>query len=294
MPPKTKRQTVALTMIVRDNEGIIGRVIGSALEHVDRLVVVDTGSTDDTPLLIREALEIIPGELHQREWVNAGHNRTELLALAHGSADYLLLLDADHELKVEGELPHLTADAYMIHESENGLAWRMPRLIRGNREWRYGGIAHEYLEDTEARENLDAWWVIHHGDGRSGEMKLAVALAELEQAFTAEPDNPRTVFYLAQTHRQLGNIDRAIFFYRLRCEMGGWDEEVYYARYQLGCLLAAYVSFGQGADELLRAWKERPGRIEALRALAYSANDVADKARPSDDVLFVHRDLYKA
>jgi len=292
MPPKTKRQTIALCMIVRNNEAILGRAIGSALEHVDHLTIVDTGSEDGTIDLIREALELIPGELHEREWVNAGHNRTELLALARGTGDYLLLLDADHELKVENELPHLTADAYMIHESQQSLTWRMPRLIRGDREWVYGGVAHEYLEDSNFRENLDAWWVIHHGDGRSNDAKLSAALVELEGSFAADPFNPRTVFYLAQTHRQLGNVDKAIFYYRLRCEMGGWDEELYYARYQLGCLLTEHVSIFDGAEVLLRASRERPSRIEGLRALANALNAVADQAKTPDDVLFVHRDLY--
>lgn len=295
MPPKAKRQTVALCMIVRDNEAILGRAIGSALEHVDHLVVVDTGSTDDTTDLVREALELVPGELHQSEWVNSGHNRTELLALARGTGDYLLLMDADHELKVESELPHLTENAYMLHESQNSLTWRMPRLIRGGRAWRYQGVAHEYLEDTDGRENLDQWWLIHHGDGRTGEQKLSVALAELEQSFAADPSDARTVFYLAQTHRQLGNVDEAIFFYRLRCQMGGFDEERYYARYQLGSLLCTHVGIlDGGADELLKATRERPGRVEAARALANALNDWADRQPPSDDVLFVHRDQYRS
>lgn len=280
-------------MIVRDNEPILGRAIGSALEHIDRLIIVDTGSTDGTVDLARDALKLVSGELHERPWVNAGHNRTELLALARGQSDYLLLLDADHELKIESELPHLIAAAYMLHESQNGLAWRMPRLIRNDREWRYGGVAHEYLENTGTRANLDAWRVIHHGDGRTSEEKLSAALAELAGSFAADPSDSRTVFYLAQTHRQLGNVDKAIFYYRLRCEMGGWDEEVYYARYQLGCLLAENVSFAEGAAEMLRAWQERPGRVEPLRALANAASAVADKTPLPDDVLFVHRDQYR-
>lgn len=295
MPPKTKRQTVALAMIVRDNEEIVGRCIGSAIDHIDHLVVVDTGSTDGTQDLVRQALEIVPGELHRREWVNAGHNRTQLLALARGSADYLLLLDADHQLQAHEALPHLTADAYMLEETQNDLAWRMPRLIRGNREWVYEGVAHEYLAGTDGRENLDCWTVVHHGDGRTGDQKLSVALAELEQSFAADPSDARTVFYLAQTHRQLGNVDNAIFFYRLRCQMGGFDEELYYARYQLGCLLCTHVSiFDGGAEELLRATKERPGRVEAARALANALNDWADRQPAPDDVLFVHRDQYRS
>lgn len=289
---KPKPQTVGLAMIVRNNEEIVGRALGSAIEHIDYLTVVDTGSTDGTMELVNEALALVPGELHQREWKFSGHNRTELLALARGTADYLLLLDADHQLLVEDDLPHLTSPVYMLRERYGSLDQRMPRLIRGDREWCYIGAAHEYLADANEREPLDEWFVVHHGDGRSSNEKLTVALGELEQAFASDPTDARTVFYLAQTHRELGDVDKAIFYFRLRCGMGGFDEERYYARYQLGCLLATHVSFEQGADELLLAWKERPARIESLRALANSANAVADQAEAPDDLLFVHRDLY--
>jgi hypothetical protein len=74
--------------------------------------------------------------------------------------------------------------------------------------------------------------------------------------------------------------------------MGGWDEEVYYSRYMLGCLLSDNISFAQGASELLEAWYRRPSRAESLRALARAANNVADKLDVPDDVLFVTPSSY--
>lgn len=286
-------QTVGLAMIVRDNAAVLARCLASCRSHIDHWTIVDTGSTDETVWVAETLLAGKPGSLHHRPWVNSGHNRTELLALARGTADYLLLLDADHELRTTGPLPPLTRAVYMLRESQNGLEWSMPRLVDGQREWRYEGVAHEYLADTDDREPFDAWSVLHHGDGRTTAEKLAAARRELEETFAANPADPRTVFYLAQTHRDLGNTAEAIALYRLRAQMAGWDEETFLAQYELGCLLTEHVSFHKGAPELLRAYGMRPGRVEPLRALATAATAIADRTPSTDDLLFVHRDQYR-
>lgn len=44
----------------------------------------------------------------------------------------------------------------------------------------------------------------------------------------------RYLFYLAQSWRDAGEPDKAIAAYIRRAAMGGWEEEVFYARYQVG------------------------------------------------------------
>ena len=46
-----KRKTVSLCMIARDEEACIGKAIKSALALVDEIVVVDTGSRDNTRII---------------------------------------------------------------------------------------------------------------------------------------------------------------------------------------------------------------------------------------------------
>ena len=74
---------------------MIQRCLRSARGLIQTWVICDTGSSDRTRELIVDALDGIPGELHQCDWVNFGHNRTELMERAYGKADYLLLIDAD-------------------------------------------------------------------------------------------------------------------------------------------------------------------------------------------------------
>ncbi len=122
--------SLCLCMIVRDEAAVIERLLGSLRGLIDTWVICDTGSVDGTPALIAQALSGIPGELHERPWQDFGHNRTELMRLARGTADYLLLLDADMTIEQSAALPKLDADAYLLREA-GSLDFRGPRQVRG-------------------------------------------------------------------------------------------------------------------------------------------------------------------
>jgi Glycosyl transferase family 2 len=293
-------------MIVRDEAAIIERSLASVGDLVDRWVICDTGSTDGTQELVRAALAGLPGELHERPWRDFGWNRTELLRLATGAADYLLLLDADHTVRVEGPLPRLVADAYLVRH-DGALEYWVARLIRSSPGWRFQGRTHEYL--TRARphteDRLPALVVEDHADGSSRRAKLERDRPLLEAELEADPANERALFYLAQTARELGDEARAIELYGRRVDLGGWPEEVFYAAYQRGRLLARRDPEA-GFAALADAAALRPTRAEPLyelaalmreRGAARSARDYALQGLalgyPADDVLFVHRPVYE-
>ena len=298
-------QTIGLCMIVRDEADVIERCIESALPLIDTWTICDTGSTDGTPELVERVLAGVPGTLHRRRWRDFGHNRTELMELARGSADYLLLLDADMTLKSRGRLPELTADAYALrHLGE--LDYAVPRLVRGDRRWRFEGATHEFLAaaDDVTEAPLTELVVEHHADGGAREDKLDRDTALLEAELERDPGNGRATFYLAQTRRDAGDIERAIELYRRRVELGGWDEEVFYAAFQAGVLVARSDPLA-GMRLLIDAAQRRPGRAEPLYELARmsrirgwyeSAYGFAKRGLElpyPGDVLFVHRDVYE-
>ncbi|MFZ0042772.1 MAG: hypothetical protein WAK93_15790, partial [Solirubrobacteraceae bacterium] len=67
---------ICLCMIVKDEAQVIERCLASVKEHLAYWVICDTGSSDATPELIRRALDGVPGEVHERPWVDFGHNRS--------------------------------------------------------------------------------------------------------------------------------------------------------------------------------------------------------------------------
>lgn len=282
-------QTIGLALLVRDEAETVERAIAQCAGIVDRMTVLDTGSTDGTQDIARA----LGADVHEREWDGFGPSRTELLALARPHADYTLMLDADHTLHIDGDQPELTADAYMLPIRGAADSWRLPLLTRNAHPFEYRGAAHSYLASDIPYSEAHTDWLAVDGGGGVTRAKLERDLNLLLAAFASDPNDTRTVHYLAQTYRDLDMPTQAIRFYRLRADMDGFDEERYWARYQLGCLLGENVSFGDGADELLNAWRERPTRVEALRALANLANSVADKYPVPDDVLFVRHNDYR-
>ncbi len=291
-------------MIVRNEAAILGRCFESVRELIDSWVICDTGSTDATREVVRSGLAGIPGRLLEADWVDFGHNRSELMAAARGAADYLLLLDADMTLTRTGRLPRLEADAYLLR-TNGALDYGVIRLVRGDREWWYEGSTHEHIATNGrfTQAELEELGIEHHADGGSREDKLLRDVGLLKRDLARNPQNPRPVFYLAQTFRELGNRELAVEYYRRRVELGGWDEEVFYANLQEGIIRAEEDS-ELALATLLEAWERRPSRAEPLYELARLHRRRGDFAvarlfasegirlPQPDDVLFIHRWVY--
>jgi len=165
---------IGLVLIVKNEAAFIERCLSSAKPLISHWTIVDTGSTDDTKKIIRRTLKGIPGKLHEREFVDFGHNRTEALELAKGTGEWLLELDADMTVEAhEGLLEWLEKDpdpdvaAWQVEIVDSGTLWRLPRLIRGNLDWRYIGPVHEYLDPAGRKQRaLLGLTITHHGSSR--------------------------------------------------------------------------------------------------------------------------------
>src|SRR5438309_2188032 len=146
--------TIGLGMIVKNEEAVIQRCLRSVLGLIDTWVICDTGSTDATQKLAMEVLDGVPGEWHERPWVDFAHNRSEMLELARGKADYLLLVDADETVDWSPDLKdQLTADSYRVRHQNGLVFYTNKKVIRADLPWRYVGAAHEYLVcDAPERE----------------------------------------------------------------------------------------------------------------------------------------------
>lgn len=308
--------TVAACLIVKNESQVIGRCLDSLRGVVQAVVIVDTGSTDDTLQVIRRLDYPVPIHLHQRPWKNFAHNRTELLRLASSVADYLLLLDADQT--INGHLPELNADAYSLPMRRGRLEYRNILLIRSSLPWRYDGVTHEYVicESAAPAVPLDTLLVLDHDDGgrrpAGTQPRWEWDARVLEEELIREPNNTRYVFYLARSYEDLAATrpedaragewrQRAMTRYQQRTRMAGYTEEVFYSFYRLGILR---LSAGDGLTFLLEAWQHSPHRWEpvheacrwlnqrALYQAAYALSKQALAAPAMPSGLFVFPDVY--
>lgn len=278
-----KKPLVGLVAIVKNEGKYIERCIESAKPLISTWTIVDTGSTDDTREKIKKALSDVPGSLHERDFVDFGHNRTEALALARGSAEWLLELDADMTVEAhEGLLPWLAGNpdpnvgAWMVSVLDSGTHWRLPRLIRGGVEWKYIGPVHEYLDTSRVfRRPLLGLTLQHHGSSRHPVHKFDHYLTLLKPGLKA--GDPRAIFYSAECLRFLGCHAEAIALYRQREKIDDFEEEAWYASYMASRMEG-------NVEGLLEAFRRRPWRPEPLWAAADIVRGIAH-----DDVLFLEQ-----
>ena len=259
-------------MIVKNEAAVIARCLESVEPIISHWVICDTGSTDSTKKMIRKLLKGIPGKLYDDAWVNFGHNRSLGLQRAKGKADYHLLLDADMVLNVRpGFDPSaLTEDAYNLR-FEGDCDYQVIRLISDRHDWRYIGVTHEHVHSATATApvTLPFLTVTHHEDGGARSDKYERDIRLLTEALGADPANSRNTYYLAQSYRDSGDHAHALDCYEKRALMGGWEEEVWSALYQM-----ARMQHALGNDwrvvmqSYLQAYNYRPHRLEPLLPIA--------------------------
>ncbi len=269
------RSKICLNMIVKNEAARITRCLETVGPWVDCYAIVDTGSTDDTIKIIEDffAARSIPGVIKCTEFKNFEQARNAGLAAARSSPyawDYLLLLDADMELVVEDKnfCDGLTEQCYNSKQKGGSLVYYNRRLISRSVKGKYVGVTHEYL-DVPGDSKLDSIWFKDHQDGANRKEKYTRDTMLLMLALKKEPNNSRYQFYLAQTYRDAGCPKAAAVAYRKRIKMGGWDEEIWNAQYNMARCLEKSGDEAGFIREMLVAYNQRPSRVEPLYDLAH-------------------------
>jgi glycosyltransferase involved in cell wall biosynthesis len=324
IPGNSTQQEIdlCLVMIVKDEEDSIEKCLKSVAPFISYWVIVDTGSSDDTINVIHRVTEElgIPGELHERPWVNFEVNRTESLELAKGKCDYRWIIDADDELVLEDGItnPFLglndkSIDCFQLKYKLSGLQYYRAQIVKSDQDWCYKGVLHEYLHsDKVEQKHSQVKGCFVKADisplkrAASVEEKYANDAKILEKALLDEPENHRYMFYLAQSYRDSQQDEKAFEAYQKRAEAGGWEEEVYYSMYMMAKIkekLKAPIE--EVTQYYSKAWEYRPQRLEAvfhvmrkLReqkrfVLSFAYGNIATKSPGCSDILFVEPEMWQ-
>lgn len=319
--PEPLAGTVCLVMIVRDEAHIIEQTLALLAEQValSEYVVCDTGSLDDTPERVERffAARNIPGRLARHEWRDFAHNRTLSLqeARRHARADYLLVFDADDS--IEGRLPDLAAAA-RAHAPDAfafkfGPAHRYerPLMLRRFLAARYESVLHEYLVLPDACETQvlqgDYFVVSGRGGARSRNPNKYLDDAQLlAREFERAPEHlkPRYAFYCAYAFGDANRPAESREWFERRLQLGGFEQEKYYACYKLGHL---YLQEGRLLDAVhawTRAHEFDPERAECFcaclqalmrdgkHALAYAVYKTYKRPWRAEGKLFADAAMY--
>lgn len=287
---------IGLCMIVKNEAKIIERCLDSVKPLIDYVSIIDTGSTDTTVDVIKDWLKKnkLAGQVILESWKNFAHNRSFALQKLREKTDidYALMIDADEILTYDeginiNELKsNLTCDLYDINCKYGSIEYARTSITKNSMPFFYKGVVHEFLECKDAiktRETIKGVTNIPLQDSARNEsqQKFQHDVKLLEEAIKNESDPfmvSRYTFYLAQSYRDLGEKEKAIYWYTERTKLGNWKEEIYISLYQIAKLKE---SLEYPADDIIQSYMRSheicPYRIEALHgAMSYCRRNGRD------------------
>ncbi|WP_407311334.1 glycosyltransferase [Desulfosporosinus sp. SB140] len=256
---------ISLCMIVKNEQENIRRCLQSAVNYVDEIIVVDTGSTDNTC----EIAQTFGAKIYSFPWDNNfGAARNASLEQAKG--DWILFLDADEELQMEH--PHVLRDlASSKHEGffikiinyigkENWVETSPDlvfRLFRNKPEYRFEGAVHEQIVDKLLLNNPQASFqivsglsILHYGyleqqirdkDKKNRNLKL------IEEELKQKPNDSLLLYhYGVELFRAEKFSDAALVF--IKTANATKPETIYFPK-----LIRYLVMSQQSAKEYLQA-----------------------------------------
>ena len=212
--------SVAASLIVRDEQRFLPGCLESLLGRVQEIIVVDTGSRDDSPQIAVD----FGATLVRFPWAN-DFSAARNVGLDKVSASWVLYIDADERLSLPdggqvGDYVDAAAIAnYVRFRPKTGFTrYREPRLFRRDPRVRFVGAIHETvnpsLTEISAREGLaivpSRVEIDHLGYDGDQSHKHPRNLPLLESAVQAEPERIYYWYHLAETLAALGRSGEAL------------------------------------------------------------------------------------
>lgn len=272
---------LALAIMMKDEAEIIERCLSSITGLADRVILLDTGSTDTTIFKAATFLQNnkITFRLYREKFVDFAHGRTRLLELAKAEKDidYVLMLDADEIISLS-DTPttikdNLISPIYDIDMMAGPVGYNLPRLTSNKISVEYKGVTHEFMETGSYQTvYFPSIKIVQINDSfrRKSNQKHKNDIELLENALKDCNDDKlkaRYTFYLAQAYYSDNQLIKAKEHYDKRTLLGGWKEEIFYSYYCLGLIAEAQNYPDKVFYYHWMAYNYCPTRLESIAAL---------------------------
>ncbi|MCY6485792.1 glycosyltransferase family 2 protein [Clostridium aestuarii] len=224
--------SISLCMIVKDEEKILERCLKSVGDLVDEIIIVDTGSTDNT----KKTAYKFNSKVFDFKWID-DFSAARNFAFSKAAKEYILWLDADdvlleedrQKLKELKETLDTSIDSVnMIYNyafDKNGnviLSFRRNRLVKRVNNFKWYGAVHEYLGVHGKIIDSDIH-ITHKREKFSGNRNLKIYESRLKKG---EELSARDIYYYANELYDHKKHDRAIEYYiKFLNRKDGWVED---------------------------------------------------------------------
>lgn len=216
-------------MIVKNEELNLIKCLGSIRNYVDEIVIVDTGSVDNS-------MEIAKGFgalVIQHPWQN-DFSAARNVSLDHASGEWILFLDADEEVIIEDLyrlqiLESTDIDGFFLNilniDGKGGhIKQQVLRLFRNLPEHRFQGAIHEQIIHSIKHHKPTAKFsylkirVNHYGyltEHVDKQNKINRNISILQRECIKEDDNGFLLFNLGNEYMRIGDYSKALKYYNM-------------------------------------------------------------------------------
>lgn len=258
-PLTDTRPTIGVVMMVKNEKKRLHVTLESIKDYADCLIVYDTGSTDNTIQIFTDFCETNKLNLYliQGEFVDFSTSRNVVLDYADTiPVKFLLLMDCNDELRGGKKLKAFAAKrmstpntGYLISQhwwSGQYDKYYNIRFVKNKAGWRYKGSVHEWLynkntgkaDDVHPAVRIEDEEIFLYQDRTQDDDKTGKRFHRdyelLLSDYKRDPVEPRTLFYLAQTCSCLGKNAESFYYYKLRSELEGFQEEKFHSFLRCG------------------------------------------------------------
>lgn len=215
--------TISLSMIVKNESQHLYNCLNSVKNVVDEIVIVDTGSTDNTI----EIAKSFNAKIFRYEW-NDDFSAARNFALKNTTGNFLLYMDADEVLteKSKQELVKLSQTIKKVgylctvksidHFTNNHNSIRYVRFFKNSDSIKFIGKVHEQITDSLLENNYEIIHsnieILHYGYNISKEDKKLKAQRNLQlllRDYNQGNKNAYQYFQIAQSFFILENYPEA-------------------------------------------------------------------------------------
>jgi glycosyltransferase involved in cell wall biosynthesis len=205
--PKSDRDpTLSLCMIVKDEEKFLPTCLESIKDHVDEIIIVDTGSSDGTVEIARK----YGAKVFHHPWENS-FSKARNYSLKYATCDWILILDADEEIEKEDarKLKEVIKDNdvnvinlpvfYKPQGGKNLSVSNSERIFKNHLGFYYEGIVHNSLKYSGSDKNVNIrlnHYGYHQGEEQM-DKKFTRTSTLLKEQIRSDPENPIPHHYLA-------------------------------------------------------------------------------------------------
>jgi len=244
-----ENKTLGLSMIVKNESHVILRLLNSVAPIIDYWVVADTGSTDGTQEIITKFFEEkgIPGQLLQIDWIDDfSYARNKSLEEVEKHVDYGFWIDADEELLInqnfnKQELLGQNFHSISVSTIYGRIDYTRKNIWKTGMNFKWDGPIHELLSSREETEGGLATGISvlvkPEGSSWGNIREKYLGHAKILQKHAEKTNDPRWVFYTAQSYRDAQEYETSIEWYAKRAQMTeGFVEEVFISKFMMAKL----------------------------------------------------------